>query len=271
MKKIIVAQALALFIAFTVVGLQVAPVKAMAANSCENGSAKPGFHIDGKTWGSVVTICAKYVAELTGAKLSSIGPGKAKPPSKPEVAEPAKPKFAPKKINPKIRVTLLHRRLAMRGKNSFQPTALTILSSVSVAKLGQQVRLSVFRGRQFRMAYLATKFVALRFTPTQIAFHFDAKTLETSRPNEPFGSSVRFLSEGPHIVRALVTYQTEFRVNGEKLWRTVVGAPTLAARPARVLVVPEATPPGPHLGAQKPAHLVADDCLLHMQNMGCLN
>ena len=274
MKKILVVQTLAVFIAFSVVGLHLAPAKAMAANICENSTSGPGFHVEGKTWGSVVTICANYVAELTDTKLSSSAIRKKKSEtSKPEKSKPEKSKAVPKKTDPKIRIRMLHRTLAMRGKNSFQPTALTILSSASVTKPGQQVRLSVFHGRQFRMAYIMNRFVSLRFTPTQIVFHFDSKTLVTPGPSQHFESSVRFVSEGSHTVRAVVTYQAEFRVNGEKIWRNVVGSPTLAARPARVLVIAEAAPPTPTNppSARKPAHLVADDCLLHFQNIGCLN
>jgi hypothetical protein len=268
MRKILVAHTLAVFIAFSVIGVQIAPLKALAVDSCQNAGGNPGFNIDGKTWGSVVTLCANYVAEITETKLSSSNVRKVIPHSKPRLAEPAKPKVAPKPIDAKMRAKLLHRRLAMRGKNSFQPTALTILSSASIAKPGQQVKISVFHNQQFRMAYIATKFVALRFTPSKIDFHFDPKTRGILSPSEPFGSSVRFISEGMHIVRALVTYRAEFRVNGDKRWQTVAGAPTMAALPAKVLVVSAANPPA---SAHKPAYLVADDCLFHLQNLGCLN
>lgn len=263
MRKLFIAPAFAIFIAFVLVTLPTSVSRALALSPCEAGGAKPGFSVDGRTYGSVVTLCAKFVADQT----------KPKPLVPPRANRPAlaPPKIKPKPLDADQRAKLRHRRLAKNGNNSFAPTALVIVASAKSTKPRTQVKVTVAHARQFRTAYLINRFVALRFTPIKIDFHLDAKTRITAKSREPFGSSVKFLNNGWHIIRGIVTYKAEFRVNGEKLWRPVVGAPTLAALPARVLVTsdPASTQdPSQSLGTP---YLVADDCLLRPQNRGCLN
>ena len=267
MRKNYFAPAFAIFIAFLLVALPTSINKALALNACEAQQTKPGYSVDGRTYGSVVMLCANFVADQTRAKPNAPAVTVPAPTKKPRAVPP---KIKPKPLDPGQRAKLLHRRLAMKGNNSFSPTALLILASAKSTKPRTQVSVTVAHPTQFRTAYLINRFVSLRFTPVKINFHYDAKTRIVSKAGAPFGSSVKFLTHGWHVIRGIVTYRCEFRVNGEKLWRPVVGAPTLAARPARVLVLSGPASNQDDSQRGKP-YLVADDCLFRPENRGCLN
>ena len=268
MRKKFLAPALALFIAFALVSTPSVPFKAMAVESCLPGNKQTGFLVGAHTWGSAVTLCARFVADQTKLKTSKRAVGDAK---KPSALKPNQPKGADKPMSPRQRQKLLHRRMARSGANSFTPTPLIILASHYTVKLKTDVALTLQHPRQFRTAYLLSRFVSLRFTPVKTEFHFDSKTRLSAGSRAPFGSSVRFLSLGWHVIRGIVTYRAEFRVNGEKLWRLVIGAPTLAAVPARVLVVKDSGSQAPAQGLHRRPYLVYKDCTLQLENVGCLN
>ncbi len=270
MQKIFLAQAAAILIAFSSVILPVVPTRALAANSCDAGGGQAGFKVGGHTFGSVVTLCAKYVADQTTVHSVSPGAGRSAPKPPHKAVKPAKPSGAAKPLDAKAKLWLLRRRLALQANNSFSPNPLLIRSSPNITKLGQSVTISVKRNRQFRIAYLLSRFVAVRFTPIKITFHFDS----TTRPKygaAPFGASVRFFSTGFHTIRAIVTYRAEYRVAATKVWQKVAGEPALAALPARVFVVRKPSTPRPPAAKTKRAYLVADDCLSQLENVGCLN
>ncbi len=271
MRKIFLVQAAAIFILFSTVVMPFAPTIALATNTCDAGLGKPGFKVGGRTLGSVVTLCAKYVADHTaGHSIAPLANGAGmgqdhhafKPKHSKSIAEP---------LDVKAKLRLLHRRLAMAANNSFSPNPLIIRSSMGTAKLRQPVIISVAHNRQFRLAYLLSRFVALRFTPIKIDFHVDAKARQKYSFTRPFSSSVRFFSTGFHTIRALVTYRAEFRVNGSKLWQNVPGEPVLAALPTRVLVIQKPAHPRDPEPTTKRSYLVADDCLSQLENIGCLN
>lgn len=237
-----------------------APSRSFAAD-CQPAS-KPGFNVDSQSRGSVVTLCAHFVAVQTKpvpAKSPKLLPG-------PGLS--TKPKTAPKP-DPELARRLLHRKLARDGQSSFSPQGLIIRVDKAATLINRQVEIVVAHGAQFHTAYLLNRFASLRFIPLRIDFHFDS----FSRPSRvsAFGGRVSFKKRGWHTIRGIVTYRAEYRLSGTASWVRIVGQQQVAAVAARVWVTSKSgTEPLPPELASKPL-LVANDCTQKRVWVGCLN
>ena len=258
MKNNLPQQISVLFIVFLLISLQQTATRAQASEQCAP-SQKVGFNLAAQTRGSVVTLCGRFVAQKAATVLPKQKPAPSPKLSKPQV------------LDPQAALKLFHRKLARAGETSFSPSQLLVLANPVATKPNVPVAIRLAHHRQYRTAYLVGRFVSLRFTPTLVTVHLDAKSRLINLKARAFEGTVRFLTTGYHAIRAIVTYQSEYRLNGSKDWIQIAGIPQLAAVPARVLVskrqnVREVLPkPG-----KKPL-LVANDCLLSAGLAGCLN
>jgi|GEM_PF-1442228 len=277
MTKIRIVQLSVLFVVFSLVASGQSTSKALAANqtgadspslgSCQSASTTPGFSIGSQTRGSVVTLCGKFVADQTASPKPK--PSRSLRPKMP-ITQPRKtPEVQP--VDSRQAQKLLHRKLAKQGETSFSPSQLVILATPGNLRPLKFFQVTVAHNRQFRTAYLLGRFVALRFTPIRIDLHFDAAAKVKSQNPKLFRAMVGFKSLGPHTIRGIVTYRSEYRLNGSKAWQAIDGQPQLAAIAARVLVSKQNQPSTlPAKNGKKPL-LVANDCLENPLLLGCLN
>jgi len=238
------------------------PVFAVGTQSqtqnCSPAPVKSGFSVGGQSRGSLVKLCAKFVVDKT-----AVTP-KAKPKARPSIPVKSNgpiPSPLPAKVE--------HRRRVSNAGNMFSPSALTIKATPTEVKVRQRIEINLSNSRQYRIAYLLGRFVALRFTPLRADLSLNPLGRSEVEKTGPFSAKISFGQPGSWKVRGIVYYRADYRPNGASTWREVPGELHLAAVPETILV---RTSGAEVKGvSKKRAYLVLDDCLKFEKRIGCLN